>query len=152
MLLLAFSKCLRCNSIFLMATTTNSYQLSIVHDSIVTTKTPPEASQLLRQHQSHKVATTLLPRTCVNRLYRKLCYCRIYPSIGINRLTSYNDSYVRPKEASMSTSSVSTTGSLDDKQGLQETTPNMVIAEQDKGNIKSKLCSPCSSNFRNRVF
>ena len=57
-----------------MATTTNSYQLSILHGCIVTTKTQQEASQLLWQQQSHKVAASLLPRICINQLYRKLCY------------------------------------------------------------------------------
>ena len=71
---------------FLMATATNSYQLSFLHDCIVTTKTPQEVSQLLWQQQSNKVAASLLLRICVNWLYQKLCYCRIYASIGINRL------------------------------------------------------------------
>ena len=148
MLLLAFSKCPKFNSIFLifflMAITTNSCQLSIVHGCIVTTKTPLVASQLLRQHQSHKVAAPLLPHECVNRLYRKLCYCRIYASIGINLLTSFNDPYLRPKYASKmsTTSSVSTTGSLGDQQGVQETTTEVVIAELEKGKVNSKLCSP----------
>ena len=66
---------------FVMATTTNSYQLSILYGCIVTTKTPQEASQLLAvakpqsncfciaayMHQLAIPETVLLPHICVYR-------------------------------------------------------------------------------------
>ena len=68
-----------------MATTKNSYQLSILHGCIVTTKTPQEASQLLWLQQSHKLAASLFhigfTANCAIVAY---IYASI--SIGINRL------------------------------------------------------------------
>ena len=101
--------------------------------------------------------TSLLVLTDFNSSVNSTISCTSNSNLIV---TSYNDSYVSPKDASnMSTTSpVSTTGSLDDKQGLQETTTKVAITEQDKGNVeessglKSKLCSPCSSNFRKCFF